>query len=106
MSRRCKPGVRARIISGSNVGTIIVVVRRYFGEEVSGAMWPKALFPWVVISLGAPLRSWDIINRLEMAPEMTVVVDDCDLEPLQDDDDREDTDVGIPSSIVAGQCLL
>lgn len=87
MSRRCKPGIRARIVRGSNAGSVVVVVRRYFGEQVNDARWPRALFPWVVASLGSPLRSTYIATGKAAPPSMTIVVDDCDLEPLRDDDD-------------------
>lgn len=90
MTRRCKPGIRARIIRGRNAGKIVVVVRHYFGEPVNDARWPLALFPWVVTSLGAPLRWSDIETRIEGPPSMTVVVDDRDLEPLRDEDDVND----------------
>lgn len=99
MSRRCKPGIRARIIEGSDAGKIVFVVRRYFGEEVNGARWPQALFPWVVSSLGSPLRSFYIDTCREAPPSMTIVVDDCDLEPLRDDDDHEHTSDGILTPI-------
>ncbi len=91
MSRRCKPGIRARIISSSNAGKIVVVVRRYFGEDVNGARWPRAIFPWVVTSLGSPLRSVYIDSGKEAPPSMTIVVDDCDLEPLRDEDEDDGT---------------
>lgn len=108
MSRRCKPGIRARIIRSSNAGKIVVVVRRYFGEDVNDARWPRALLPWVVTSLGSPLRSVYIDTGKEAPPSMTIVVDDCDLEPLRDDDDHEDTNEGILAptkwqTVVAGQ---
>jgi hypothetical protein len=95
MSRRCKPGIRARILGSSDAGKIVVVVRRYFGEDVNDARWPRALFPWVVTSLGSPLRSVYIDTGKDAPPSMTIVVDDCDLEPLRDDDDHEDTNEGI-----------
>jgi len=87
MSRRCRPGIRARIIRRSNKGKIVVVVRRYFGEDVNDAKWPEALFPWVVTSLGGGLRSFHLGTGVEAPISMTVVVDDCDLEPLDDEDD-------------------
>ena len=86
MSRKCRPGIRARIIRSGNAGKIVVVVRRYFGEDVNGASWPRALFPWVVTSLSSPLRSAYLYTGEEAPPSMTIVVDDCDLEPLEDDD--------------------
>jgi hypothetical protein len=92
MSRRCRPGMRARIIRSSNAGKIVVVVRRYFGEDVNDARWPRALFPWVVTSLGSPLRSVYIDTGIEAPPSMTIVVDDCNLEPLHDEDEEDGTE--------------
>lgn len=89
MSRRCKVGDRARIICGDNAGKIVVVVRRYFGEDVNGAKWPKPLFPWVITSLGSTLRSFYLDTGSEAPPSHTIVVDDCSLEPLRDEDDDE-----------------
>lgn len=86
MTRRCWPGARARIVRGRNAGKTVVVVRRYFGEAVSDGYWPKALFPWVVTSLGPPLRFVMLDTGVEGPPAPTIVVDDCDLEPLHDDD--------------------
>jgi hypothetical protein len=87
MSRRCKPGIRARVIGGTvDVGRIVVVVRRYFGEEVSGAIWPRALFPWVVTSTSGPLSSVYIPTGAAAPPSMTIVLDDKYLEPLDDCD--------------------
>lgn len=99
MSRRCKPGIRARIVSSGNAGKIVVVVRRYFGESLNGARWPQAMFPWVVTSLGSPLHSVYVDTGQAAPPSMTIVADDCDLEPLRDDDDQEDTTESIPSTI-------
>lgn len=90
--RRCKPGIRARIIRGGDAGRIVVIVKRYFGELVNNAHWPRAMFPWVVLSLAGPLRSVYIETSKEAPPSMTVVYDDCDLEPLPDD--KEDLDTG------------
>lgn len=89
MSRRCKAGQRARIIGdSSNAGQIVLVVRPYFlPEEINDATWPEGIFPWVVTSLGASLRSFSIGTEEECPPARTIVVDDCDLEPLDDDDD-------------------
>ena len=84
MTRRCKAGQRARIIARSNRGKIVVVVRHYFGEDLDGT-WPEAAFPWVVTSLGAPLRNFKIPSGIENAPKMTIVVCDTNLEPLDDD---------------------
>jgi hypothetical protein len=89
MSRRCKKGQRARIIGKSaDVGKIVFVVRPYFyPQKVGDASWPKGLFPWVVTSLGGPLRCVELGSGKECPPTHTIVVDDCDLEPLDDDDD-------------------
>jgi hypothetical protein len=88
MSRKCRPGIRARIIRSGNAGKIVVVVRRYFGEDVAGASWPKALFPWVVTSIGSPLRSFCADTGKAQPLAMTIVCDDCELEPLKDDDEE------------------
>ena len=86
MSRRCKPGQRARIIGGGwNIGKIVLVVRPYFGEEIDG-IWPQPIFPWVVSSLGAPLRRCCLTTGKEKPAKMAAVYDDCDLEPLDDDE--------------------
>ncbi len=67
MSRRCKPGMRARIIGGCNAGKIVVVVRRYFGETINDAHWPQPMFPWVVTSLTGPvLRSICLATKKQM----------------------------------------
>lgn len=92
MSRRCKPGIRARFIRGRNRGKIVLVVRYYFGEDVNDSRWPDALFPWVVTSLGSPLRWVYLETGREGPPAMTIVVDDCDLEPLSDDDEQDESD--------------
>jgi hypothetical protein len=86
MSRRCKAGQRARVLSGSDKGTIVLVVRRYMGERINDAFWPEPLFPWVVTTLGAPLH-WARIDGSTSGTASTVVRDDRDLEPLKDDDD-------------------
>lgn len=87
MSRRCKPGQRAKIIGvvGNN-GKIVLVVRPYFGEVVGDGTWPNALYPWVVTSLGSPLH-WTGINSGKKGTTMTAVFCDTNLEPLDDDDD-------------------
>lgn len=88
MSRRCKKGQRARFIQGLNAGKIVLIVRAYrYPELVNDASWPTAIYPWVVTSLGGPLRSVDAETEEECPPSMTVVADDPDLEPLDDDDD-------------------
>ena len=98
MSRRCRPGQRARIICGGwNHGKIVVVVRHYFGEDVDGT-WPLPIFPWVVSSLGALLRRRSLETVEEKQAKMMMVCDDCDLEPLDDDDEGldESTDLHLP----------
>lgn len=108
MSRRCKPGMRARVIgANANRGKIVVVVRYYFGEEVSGSTWPAALFPWVVTSLGAPLACCCYATGAERPSKMTVVMDDWDLEPLRDDQPEELASEGVstPTNALKGQPL-
>jgi len=88
MSRRCKPGQRARVVGSNwNKGQVVLVVRYYFGEDIDGAKWPEAIFPWVVASLGAPLRRMCLTTRKETPAKMLAVMDDCDLQPLDDNDD-------------------
>lgn len=98
MSRRCKAGQRARIVGGPNKGTIVLVVRRYLGEEVGGSTWPEAMFPWVVTSLGAPLQWRSLTDPNVKGRSSTAVADDRDLEPLSDDDDglMRSTDMSEP----------
>lgn len=98
MSRRCKAGQRARIVAaGSNRGKVVLVVRRYLGEEISGGTWPNPLFPWVVTTLGAPL-DWSGIGDGQRGTATTIVLDDSQLEPLNDDDDglTRSTDLSEP----------
>src|SRR3990167_7008841 len=87
MSRRCKPGQRARIISeGANHGAIVLVVRPYFyPDEVSGSQWPRTQRPWVTTSLGQPLQSY-YLDGGKAPAQQTIVSDDRDLEPLDDDE--------------------
>ena len=88
MSRRCKPGQRARVIGNTvNAGAVVVVVRYYRGEVVSDALWPEALFPWVVTSLGAPLDWSRIGDGSVRGRAYTIVIDDSNLKPLDDDDE-------------------
>lgn len=90
MTRRCKPGQRARFIGTWNHGKIVVVVRRYAGERVDGATWGvRGLFPWVVTSLSGPLDVWYVATG-EPCPGMTVVADDSELEPLDDDENADE----------------
>lgn len=87
MSRRCKPGQRARIIGGgANHGAIVLVVRPYFyPDKVSDSTWPRQQRPWVITSLGQPLQSFYLDGR-EAPARQTIVCDDRDLEPLGDDE--------------------
>lgn len=103
MSRRCKPGKRARFIKSVNKGKIVLVVRHYFGEPVSNGRWPLPPFPWVVTSLSGPLRFVHLDSGKEAMPAMTMVADDSDLEPLDDDGDRssDEFDLAIPSANAA-----
>lgn len=87
MSRKCKRGQRARIIGGRNAGKIVLIVRPYFYPQiVNDASWPMAVYPWVVTSLSGPLRSIEVDSGKECPPTMTIVADDPELEPLDDDD--------------------
>jgi hypothetical protein len=83
MSRRCKPGQRARVISeGPDRGTIVLVLKPYFyPDEVNDAVWPRMLRGWVVTSLGAPLHAVHL-DGSPCPPEQTSVRDDRDLEPI------------------------
>jgi hypothetical protein len=90
MTRRCKPGQRARIISGRDTGQIVVVVRPYFGEQVARGTWPVPIYPWVVASLSGLLGSVNLDTGKENPPDRMAVYDDCDLEPLDDNDDGFD----------------
>lgn len=87
MSRRCKPGQRARVISGLNKGRVVLVVRALWERTFDGATWPQALFPWVIASLGEGLRSTNLETGLEYPLRRLIVACDLDLEPLHDDDD-------------------
>ena len=105
MSRRCKPGQRALVVGSNwNRGQIVIVVRYYFGEDIDGT-WPQAIFPWVVSSLGAPLRRRCLETGKEKPAKMVAVLDDCDLEPLSDDDDGmvDSVDRDLPLGILARQ---
>lgn len=90
MSRRCKPGQRARVIGESwNKGAIVLVVGPHFpGEEWGGeGRWAAGLFPWKTLSLGGALRIRDADTMEPLPPSMYGVFEDEDLEPLRDDDD-------------------
>lgn len=89
MKRRCKAGQRARIVDGPNNGVIVMILRPYFGEHVEEAIWPEILFPWVVVSLGPLLRAWFSVDNIEAPPGRMCVVDDRDLVPLDDDEERD-----------------
>ncbi|WP_028605525.1 hypothetical protein [Ottowia thiooxydans] len=103
MTRRCKPGQRARIIVGRvDKGKIVLVVRAYRpGEKISDAEWPKAIYPWVVTSLGAPIHWSRIGNPAITGLSSTIVLCDTEIEPLEDDDDglARDTDVSTPKDL-------
>jgi hypothetical protein len=99
MKRRFKPGDRARVVAGQkNSGKIVVVVRKYRGEEIGGAAWHEEVFPWVVTSLGGLLSCCVHRTRAPLPPVMTIVIDDRDLEPVSDDED-DDLDVDIEAPI-------
>lgn len=90
MSRRCKPGQRARVIGESrNKGAIVLVVGAHFPSEEWGGSgrWVAGLFPWKTISLGGPLHIRDADTLEPLPPSMYCVFEDEDLEPLKDDDD-------------------
>jgi hypothetical protein len=90
MSRRCKPGQRARVIGeGWNQGAIVLVVGPHFpGEEWGGdGQWVAGLFPWKTISLSGLLRIQDADTLEPLAPSVYGVFEDEDLEPLEDGDD-------------------
>lgn len=90
MSRRCKPGQRAKVIGeGWNKGAIVLVVSPYFPSEEWGGpgQWAASLFPWKTIALGGPLRIRDADTLEPLAPSVYCVFEDEDLEPLKDDDD-------------------
>lgn len=86
MSRRCKPGQRARV---KHSGQIVMVVAPYFeGQEWGGSRaWYIEFYPWKTVSLGGPLRIVDSKTREFMRMSMYCVHDDRALEPLDDDDD-------------------
>lgn len=87
MSRRCKPGQRARFLGGFNKGRIVLVVRPLFEESFDGSIWPQAVFPWVVTSLSDGLRTLNLDSGKENPLRRSIVACDLDLEPLKDDDD-------------------
>lgn len=90
MSRRCKPGQRARVIGeGRNKGAIVLVVGPHFPDEAWGGdgQWVAGLFPWKTLSLSGLLHIRDADTLEPLAPSMYCVFEDEDLEPLKDDDD-------------------
>jgi hypothetical protein len=90
--------MRCRIVARDNLGKVVVVVRRYFGESINDCTWPLAVFPWVVTSLCGPLRSYYVHSGMEAPPAMTIVVDDRDLVPLRDDDEGFHVDDKVPEA--------
>lgn len=86
MSRRCKPGQRARVIDN---GAIVMVVGHYFhGEEWGGHTgWYTEFYPWKTVSLGAPLEIVSEKTGKFLFMSMYCVHDDAGLEPLDDGDD-------------------
>lgn len=86
MSRRCKPGQRARVIHN---GAIVMVVGHYFhGVEWGGSTnWHTEFYPWKTVSLGAPLEIFSMKTGKFMRMSMYCVHEDADLEPLDDGDD-------------------
>lgn len=107
MSRRCKPGQRARFVRGRNKGRIVLVVKALYTNEFDGSTWPEAIFPWAVTALGAPLRTINLGTQIENPPTMTMCCCDMDLEPLNDEDDgltrsaRKDLPVAQPEARLA-----
>jgi hypothetical protein len=87
MTRRCRPGQRARCIKGMNEGRVVLVVKPLVGHEFNGSSWPEPIYPWIVAALGAPLRTKNLDSGTESSGAMTVVLCDLDLEPLGDGDD-------------------
>lgn len=90
MSRRCKQGQRARIITGTrNKGKIVLVVAPYFdGQEWDGSKnWAACIFPWKVVSLGGAIRVVDARTEEFLKDSLYCVIEDEELEPLEDDDD-------------------
>jgi hypothetical protein len=88
MSRRCKPGQRARVIKETSAkGCIVLVVAaHHHGQEWGGASdWKPCIFPWKTISLGRPIKIHQGDEFWKMS--MYCVFEDSDLEPLEDDDD-------------------
>ena len=66
------------------------MVRYYFGEKVANGTWPRPIYPWVVASLSGLLGSTNLTTGIENPPDRMAVYDDCELEPLNDDDDGLD----------------
>lgn len=90
MSRKCKPGQRARVIDGGvNEGKIVLVVRHQLRPDFEGSRWPDAVLPWVVAAIGSPLEFTRTVNGEDprRMQHWTAIYCDTGLEPLQDDDD-------------------
>ena len=98
MTRHCRVGDRARIVNGGDQGKIVLVLRKYHGERIDGAIWVERLLPWVVVSLSGRLGCINSRTKAELPSVMTAVYDDSDLEPLRDDDPdiTEVTDMELP----------
>lgn len=103
MSRRNKPGTRARVVGGSvNDGIIVMVVRPYFyPQKFDGSTWTGFRFPWVITSLGRPLE-YSYTDGTKAPPTRSGVMDDENLQPLDDDDgnpnEAEDLDLPLPNA--------
>lgn len=89
MSRRCKPGKKARILGGLNSGRVVLVVRALHGQDFEGSLWPEAIYPWVVSGIGGPLRTRDLETKLENPPRANIVECDLRLEPFDDEEDGQ-----------------
>lgn len=89
MSRRCKLGDRARIITGGDKGKVVAVLRKYHGELIDGGTWEEGFYPWVVVSLSGLLGCRCTKTNADLPPVMTAVYDDAELEPIRDDDPDE-----------------
>ena len=103
MKRRCKVGDRARILKGADEGKVVLVVRKYHGEKVSGRIWVEGYFPWVVTSLGELLKCECATTHKPTPSVRSMVYDDTELEPLHDDDhgNGESTETDKPTTFPA-----
>lgn len=83
---RCQPGDRARITNAlmrENVGKIVAVVRAYVdGEPINGHTWAVPKPSWVIVPIGAPIKSED--NKGNIFHDWTAVMRDEWLLPLSD----------------------